>query len=110
MELLEVALTTVVECAILLFEWTGVLVLLASGILGIVRVLRRDPEIRLKLAKGLAMGLEFTLGGEILRIVTVRELTEVAVVGAIIVIHVALTVLIHWEIKNEEADEKRSGE
>lgn len=41
----------------------------------------RDPETRLKLAKGLAMGLEFKLGSEILRTVVVRELREIVLVA-----------------------------
>ena len=59
---------------------------------------------RLKLAKGMAMGLEFKLGSEILRTVLVRELSEIMIVGAIILLRAALTFLIHWEIKNEEAE------
>lgn len=102
MEILQEALMWVVEAAILLFEWTGVLVIAVTGIQGIVSYLRRDPLTRLKLAKGLAMGLEFKLGGEILRTVVVRDLREIAVVGAIILLRAALTFLIHWEIKNEE--------
>lgn len=90
------------EAAILMFEWIGIIVIVAAGIVGIVSYLRRDPETRLKLAQGLAMSLEFKLGGEILRTVLVRELGEIAVVGAIILLRAALTFLIHWEIKNEE--------
>lgn len=90
------------EAAILMFEWIGIIVIVAAGIMGIVSYLRRDPETRLKLAQGLAMSLEFKLGGEILRTVLVRELGEIAVVGAIILLRAALTFLIHWEIKNEE--------
>ncbi|MEG0765961.1 MAG: DUF1622 domain-containing protein [Pseudoflavonifractor sp.] len=104
MEFLQTALHFAVEAAIMLFEWTGVIVITAAGIMGIVSYLRRDPLTRLKLAKGLSMGLEFKLGGEILRTVVVRDLSEVAVVGAIILLRAALTFLIHWEIKNEEAD------
>ena len=49
------------------------------------------------------MGLEFKLGSEILRTVIVRDLSEIAIVGCIIVLRAALTFLIHWEIKEEEA-------
>ena len=87
----------------MLFEWVGVAVLVVSGVLGVVHYIRRDPETRLKLAQGLAMALEFKLGGEILRTVVVRDLSEIALVGAIILLRAALTILIHWEIKNEEA-------
>ena len=34
----------------------------------------------------------------------VRDLSEIAIVGAIIVLRAALTFLLHWEIKNEEAE------
>ncbi len=102
MKLIEDALHVFVEGGILLFEWIGVVVLVVAGIVGIINYIRREPATRLKLAQGLAMGLEFKLGGEILRTVLVRDLQEIAVVGAIILLRAALTFLIHWEIKNEE--------
>ena len=48
------------------------------------------------------MALSFKLGGEILRTVVVRDMSEIMQVGAIIILRAALTFLIHWEIKNEE--------
>ena len=60
--------------------------------------------VRLNLAKGMALCLEFKLGSEILRTVIVRDLSEIAMVGAIIALRAALTFLLHWEIKNEEAE------
>ena len=96
------ALAVLTDGAILLFEYTGVGVIIVSGLLGIVGCLRRDPMTRLRLAKGMALGLEFKLGSEILRTVVVREFTELLLVGAIILLRAALTMLIHWEIRNEE--------
>ena len=102
MEGLHTALSLLTGSAILLFEYTGVGVIIATGIMGIMRCLRRDPETRLQLAKGMALGLEFKLGSEILRTVIVREFREIWLVGAIILLRASLTLLIHWEIKNEE--------
>lgn len=96
------------EYSIILFEVVGVLVIAVAGIRGVVNYIRRDPLTRLKLAKGMAMGLEFKLGGEILRTVVVRDLSEIMIVGAIILLRAALTFLIHWEIKNEEEDNEVS--
>ncbi|MCC8017834.1 MAG: DUF1622 domain-containing protein, partial [Lachnospiraceae bacterium] len=62
------------------------------------------PDARLRLAKGLALGLEFKMGSEILRTVVLRSMDELLIVAGIIALRVALTLLIHWEIKNEEAD------
>jgi uncharacterized membrane protein len=95
-------LTSIVNLAILAFEFMGVGVIILSGAIGILGYLRKDPLTRLKLAKGMAMGLEFKLGSEILRTVVVRDLGEIAIVGAIILLRAALTFLIHWEIKTEE--------
>ncbi|MBC8546779.1 DUF1622 domain-containing protein [Clostridiaceae bacterium NSJ-31] len=105
MELLHEVLNRVVDVSILLFELVGVVVVILSGIRGTVSYLRRDPQTRLNLAKGLAMGLEFKLGSEILRTVVVRDFSEIFTVAGIIVLRAALTVLIHWEIKNEELAE-----
>lgn len=102
---LEIILQHVVDITILLFEFMGVIVIIASGLRGICDYVKRNPSIRLNLAQGMALGLEFKLGSEILRTVVVRQLSEVAVVAAIIALRAALTFLIHWEIKVErEAD------
>ena len=106
MELQQI-LNVIVEFAILLFEYIGVGVILAAGVRGLVNYIARNPKTRLVLAKGLAMGLEFKLGSEILRTVTVREMRELLFVAGIIVLRTALTFLIHWEIKNEEMQEEK---
>lgn len=84
------------------FELVGVFIIIAAGIKGVIKYIKREPDVRLQLAQGMALGLEFKLGSEILRTVIVREFTEVALVAAIIAVRAALTFLIHWEIKNEE--------
>lgn len=104
MELLETILHSFVNLAMLLFEYIGVGVITFAGIQGIVNYVKREPDTRLVLAQGLAMGLEFKLGSEILRTVVVRSLSEIAIVGSIIALRAVLTILIHWEIKNEVSE------
>lgn len=113
MEWMHNALMVIGNAAIILFELIGVLVLIVTGIQGVIHYIKRDPLTRLKLAEGMAMGLEFKLGSEILRTVVVRDLSEILIVGAIILLRAALTFLIHWEIKNvkkEVAVEKEAEE
>jgi len=102
MEVLHDILAVIVEAAILLFEYIGVFILIFTGIRGLIQNLKNDPFTRLNLARGMAMGLEFKLGSEILRTVVVRDFSEICTVGGIILLRAALTFLIHWEIKNEE--------
>ena len=102
LEVLHHLLEVVVEYAIFMFEIVGVLILIWAGIKGILNFLKKDPDTGLKLAEGMAMALQFKLGGEILRTVVIRQVNEIFLVGGIIVLRIALTVLIHWEIKNSK--------
>ena len=66
---------------------------------------RLNPDnsvIKIKLAQGIALALEFKLASEIIKTVIVRDIAEIYVLGAIIIIRVILTFVIHWEIKTEK--------
>lgn len=104
MEVLEHVLRNVANLAILLFECVGVCVVIVSGFHGLFSYIRKDPKTRIHLGHGLEMGLTFMLCGEILRTIIVRDLEEIAIVGGIIVLRVALTLLLHWERKNDQAE------
>ena len=83
LSLMELVLDGIVEAAILIFEFIGVGIIIFSGIRGFYLYLRRSPDTKLTLAKGLAMGLEFKLGSEILRTVVVRDWREIGTVAGI---------------------------
>lgn len=102
---LESILHRIVDFSIIFFELMGVIVIIIAGLKGIYHYIKHCPQIRLNLAKGMALGLEFKLGSEILRTVIVRDLSEIVTVAGIIALRAALTFLIHWEIKIEEANE-----
>jgi len=101
LEMLHEIMQVVVEIAILIFEFIGIGVIICSGIKGFVYYVTKNPNVKLTLAHGLEIGLEFKLGSEILKTVIVREWEEIVTVGAIIALRAALTFLIHWEIKEE---------
>ena len=107
METFTAILDLIVEVAIHGFDLIGVIIIVIAGIQGFVNYLKRSPRTRLQLAQGMALGLEFKLGSEILRTVIVRDLSEVGLVAAIIAVRAALTFLIHWEIRNEKEEERR---
>ena len=100
LETLHHLLGIIVEYAIFIFEIVGVLILIWSGVKGVINFLRKDPHAGLKLAEGMATALQFKLGGEILRTVVISQFNDIFMVGGIIALRIALTVLIHWEIKN----------
>lgn len=92
---------TIVEFFILIVECIGIVVLLYSVFNAVVRLCKREAHVRLHLAEGIALSLEFKMGGELLRTVIVREWNELLILGAIILLRAALTFLIQWEIKVE---------
>lgn len=63
---------------------------------------RKHYPIKLALGNSLALGLEFKMGAEILKTVTIRTIDEIMILGAIIVLRALLSVLIHYEVKSEK--------
>jgi len=97
-----------IRIAILLCDMVGVIVLMSTVMKSTYHYFHRDKHIKLILAQGIALALEFKLAGEVLRTVTVRDWNELVILGTIIVLRGAITLLIHWEIKaekNEQAQE-----
>lgn len=94
----------IVEYLILIVEFIGIAILIYSVFSAVVRLFKREPHVRLHLAEGIALALEFKMGGELLRTVIVREWNELLILGAIILLRAALTFLIQWEIKIERKE------
>ena len=93
----------IVQYGVLLLECAGVELLLATAVKSMIGCVKREPHIRLYLAQGISLALEFKLGGEVLRTLVVREMSELLTLGLVILIRGALTLILHWEIKTEEA-------
>lgn len=107
MGMLEHGLSQLIELSIHVLEFMGVATILTGAFYAVYEICRRHPGVRLKLAESMALALEFKLGGEILRTVQVRDWSEIAIVGAIILLRGVLNLLIHHEIKIEEDRDER---
>lgn len=71
---------------------------------------RTHKNLKLKLAHGMATGLEFKVAAEILKTVIAHELSDLLIVGCVIALRIVLTVLIHFEAKSskEEFEEEEA--
>lgn len=98
---MESGLIYTVELCTILLELFGIIVLLVSAVKCFIQWIRKDSNLRLNLAEGIALSLEFKMGSEVLRTVIVRDWEELGILGAVILLRGLLTFLIHWEIKNE---------
>ena len=100
---METVLTYIVEISTIILELFGIIVLVYTAIQSFISWVRKDSShLRLHLAQGIALSLEFKMGSEVLRTVVVREWEELGILGAVILLRGLLTFLIHWEIKNEK--------
>ncbi len=92
----------IIEYSILAVDLIGTCVLLYAVGHTIYELIRHRRHVRLHLAEGIALALEFKMGSELLRTSLVRDWRELLILGAIILLRGAMTFLIWWEIKNEK--------
>ncbi|MBP8855284.1 MAG: DUF1622 domain-containing protein [Oscillospiraceae bacterium] len=94
-------------------EFVGIFVVTVSAVQAFWHYLKntflhgRHP-IKFELANGLATGLEFKMAAEILKTVLIHEMSELLVLGAIIILRALLSFLIHFEIKNNHEEESHN--
>jgi uncharacterized membrane protein len=100
----------VIQYCVLLIELIGVAVLMWTVLKSVISLFKKKEHLRLELAEGIALALEFKMGGELLRTLIVREWNELLILGAIILLRAALTFLIQWEIKLEKKNGLINGE
>ena len=84
-------------------ELIGIFVVAVSAVGAFGRYLyilftHKPNNIKFQLANGLALSLEFKMAAEILKTVLIRDLGELTVLGAVIILRALLSVLIHLEM------------
>lgn len=65
-------------------------------------ILKEEYPVKHQFANAMATGLEFKLGAEILKTVLIRSLDEIVILGSIILLRALMTIIIQWEMKNDE--------
>ena len=102
-DIIDMALIYIVEICTILLELFGIAVLVYTALKCFLQWIQKENRhLRLNLAEGIALSLEFKRGSEVLRTVVVRDWEELGILGAVILLRGLLIFLIHWEIKNEE--------
>jgi uncharacterized membrane protein len=90
---------------IVALELVGLLIIIYSSLMTLSRFVKlkyqqTSTDIRIRLGRGISFALMFYLGAEILRLILIREYKDLFIVGAIIVLHVIVSVLIAWEVSH----------
>ena len=101
--LIEVVLPYIITA----LEIMGIIVVAWSGIHAFWEFIQntffhKELNIQYHFATGLATGLEFKMAAEILKTVLVREMSELYVLAAVILLRAVLSILIHFEMKHNK--------
>lgn len=105
--LIESWFKTIVELCIMLIECAGIFIIVYSMVRSFISFLRKQEDMRIQLAHDIMLGLQFKIGGEVLRSVIVSGWTELGTLAAIILLRAMLTFLLHWEIDVEEKRQRQ---
>ena len=103
--MLDDVLELTLEYLIPICELMGIFIVAVSALNGFGHYLKSlvaktAYDVKFQLANGLALSLEFKMAAEILKTVLVRDLAELMVLGAVIILRALLSVLIHFEMNS----------
>ena len=91
----------IIKFLALAIEVVGTVILIYAIITAIVGLVRHQKHVRIKLAEGISLALEFKMGAEVLKTVVAKDWNEIGILAAIVAVRAAMVLLLHWEIKNE---------
>ena len=102
--MLHLVIERTLPTVISLCELMGIFVVAVSAIQAFTLYCRElvthvPGHVKFQLANGLATSLEFKMAAEILKTVLVRDLNELLVLGAVILLRALLSLLIHFEMR-----------
>ena len=102
MNFLYVAIETALPYVIALVEIMAILVISWSAVVAAVQFFqtafcKKHIDVQNSLARGLMVGLEFAMAAEILKTILIQTLEEIFLLGGIIVLRIALSLLMHFE-------------
>lgn len=112
--MLELIMEKLIHIIIPICELMGISIVAISTFRGFRSYLaslftKEKVDVKFQLANGLALSLEFKMAAEILKTVIIRELSELIVLGAVIILRALLSLLIHFEMKQDEKEQKAEG-
>ena len=115
MNFFNLIIETTLPYIIAILEIIGILVVTGSSIVAFFHYvqnafLKMELDVQTSLSKGLVVGLEFVMAAEILKTILIQSLEEVYILGGIIVLRVALSLLIHFESRDHKTKKEVKAE
>ena len=106
MDFFHIIIETVLPVIISIIEAMGIIIVAQSAVFAFWEYLQntffhKELDLKYHFATGLATALEFKMAAEILKTVIIKEMSELLVLGAVIILRAILSLLIHFEMKGQ---------
>ena len=95
--IIEMLIHAATQYSVYVFELCCLAVMLWGGFRAMQALIRRQGYVEIRLSHYMNMALLFKLGAEIIRLTLVRTLQELLLVAGIVVLHGAISLIIHLE-------------
>lgn len=105
--ILEGFIELVLPYIISILEIMGIIIVIWSGAKAFWQYicntfLKKNYDLQFQFATGLATALEFKMAAEILKTVLVRDIKELLMLGAVIILRALVTILLRFEIRGSK--------
>ena len=115
-EILENIINFVLPIIIHILELMGVMIVCFGAVRSIITYFKMQFQrskgrrlsdsqgagnVKIMLGTSLELGLEYKMGAEIIKTILIRDMSEIWILGAVIVLRAMLFVLIHFEMNAE---------
>lgn len=86
-------------------ELIGVIIIVIASLRSVIIFIKnkfnfQDSAVGVHFAQAMSLSLEFKLAAEIIKTVIIRDLDEFAILAAVAILRVVITVVLHWELKS----------
>ncbi|MDO5027220.1 MAG: DUF1622 domain-containing protein [Tissierellia bacterium] len=106
---LELYLESLSHLAIVILEMIGIFFIIYGSVKALIQLIHvrldfRDVGFKVILGESLATALQFKLGAEIIKTVLIRDMSELVIVGSIVLLRGIITFIIYWEINKNTCE------
>ena len=93
-------------------ELIGIYIILHGSIKSFVLLIKskfdfHNRRITILLGETLSLALQFKMGAEIIKTVTIREVSELLILSIVVVLRVVLSFVLHWEVNQASKEEQQ---
>jgi uncharacterized membrane protein len=112
---LDVVIELLLPELIHILELMGIVVIMVGAVRSLTvfvysQIKPTEKSAKLILGKTLELGLEYKMGAEILKTVLIRDMSEIWILGSIIILRALLFALLHFEMRMEVTHGKEYAE